>query len=94
MPGGLAVSEDGARATTLQVSLALNGALDRLAQEDPVAAKVVELHQFAGPGHEETAMALGITVYLARRKWTYARAWLRDTLGGKSSPQVDRRIGP
>jgi RNA polymerase sigma factor (TIGR02999 family) len=65
--------------------LALNDALNRLAQEDPVAAKVVELHQFAGLGHEETATALGITVYLARRKWTYARAWLRDALGGESS---------
>jgi len=29
----------------------------------------------------ETATALGITVYLARQKWTYARAWLRDALG-------------
>jgi RNA polymerase sigma factor (TIGR02999 family) len=62
--------------------LALNDALDRLANEDPVAAKVVELHQFAGLGHEETATALGITVYLARQKWTYARAWLRDAIGG------------
>jgi RNA polymerase sigma factor (TIGR02999 family) len=61
--------------------LALNDALNRLAEEDPVAAKVVELHQFAGLGHEETATALGITVYLARQKWTYARAWLRDALG-------------
>ena len=61
--------------------LALNDALDRLAEEDPLAAKVVELHQFAYQGHEETATALGITVYLARQKWTYARAWLRDTLG-------------
>jgi RNA polymerase sigma factor (TIGR02999 family) len=62
--------------------LALNDALNRLAKEDPVAAKVVELHQFADLGHEETATALGITVYLARRKWTYARAWLRDAIGG------------
>jgi RNA polymerase sigma factor (TIGR02999 family) len=62
--------------------LALNDALDRLAKEDPVAAKVVELHQFAGLRHEETAAALGITVYLARQKWTFARAWLRDAIGG------------
>jgi RNA polymerase sigma factor (TIGR02999 family) len=61
--------------------LALNDALDRLAEEDPVAAKVVELHQFADLGHEETATALGITVYAARQKWTYARAWLRNALG-------------
>ena len=62
--------------------LALDEALNRLAEEDPVAAKVVELHQFADLGHKETATALGITVYLARQKWTYARAWLRDALGG------------
>ena len=62
--------------------LALDDALNRLATEDPVAAKVIELRQFAGLGHEEVAAALGITVYLARQKWTYARAWLRDALGG------------
>ena len=61
--------------------LALDDALNRLAKEDPVAAKVVELHRFADLGHEETATALGITVYRARQKWTYARAWLRDALG-------------
>ena len=62
--------------------LALDDALSRLAEEDPVAAKVVELRQFAGLGHEEIAATLGITVYLARQKWTYARAWLRDAIGG------------
>jgi RNA polymerase sigma factor (TIGR02999 family) len=61
--------------------LALDDALSRLATEDPVAARVVELRQFAGLGHEEVASALGITVYLARQKWAYARAWLRDSLG-------------
>ncbi|RUL83308.1 ECF-type sigma factor [Tautonia sociabilis] len=61
--------------------LALDDAIDRLSAEDPVAAKVVELRQFAGLGHEEVAAVLGITVDLARKKWTYARAWLRDDLG-------------
>jgi RNA polymerase sigma factor (TIGR02999 family) len=61
--------------------LALDAALTRLAEEDPVAAKVVKLRQFAGLGHEDVADALGITVYLARQKWTYARAWLRDAIG-------------
>ncbi len=61
--------------------LALDDALNRLATEDPVAAKVIELRQIAGLGHQEVAAALGITVYLARQKWTYARAWLRDALG-------------
>jgi RNA polymerase sigma factor (TIGR02999 family) len=61
--------------------IALDEALNRLVTEDPVAAKVVELRQFAGLGHEEIAAALGITVYMARKKWSYARAWLRDALG-------------
>ncbi len=61
--------------------LALDEALLRLAEEDSVAARVVELRHFAGLGHEDVAAALGITVYLARRKWTFARAWLRDFLG-------------
>jgi RNA polymerase sigma factor (TIGR02999 family) len=62
--------------------LALDQALNRLVIEDPLAARVVELRQFAGLGHEEIAATLGITVYRARQKWTYARAWLRDALGG------------
>jgi RNA polymerase sigma factor (TIGR02999 family) len=62
--------------------LALDDALERLAREDPAAAKVVELRQFAGLGHEEVAAVLEITTYLARKKWTYARAWLRIQLGG------------
>jgi RNA polymerase sigma factor (TIGR02999 family) len=60
--------------------LALDEALGRLAAEDPVAARVVELRQFAGLGHEGVAAALGVTVYQARQKWTYARAWLRAAL--------------
>jgi RNA polymerase sigma factor (TIGR02999 family) len=62
--------------------IALDQALDRLATEDSIAARVVELRQFAGVGHEEVAATLGITVYLARKKWAYARAWLRDALEG------------
>jgi RNA polymerase sigma factor (TIGR02999 family) len=61
--------------------LALDEALTRLEVEDRVAARVVELRHFAGLGHEDIAAALGITVYLARQKWTYARAWLRNALG-------------
>ena len=62
--------------------LALDEGLRQLAGEDPVAARVVELRHFAGLGHEQTAAVLGISVYQARQKWAYARAWLRDALGG------------
>jgi hypothetical protein len=67
-----------------QKLLALDDAVTRLADEDPLAARVVELRHFAGLGHDGVAAALGITVYQARQKWTYARAWLRDEL--KSEP--------
>jgi RNA polymerase sigma factor (TIGR02999 family) len=60
--------------------LALDEALSRLATEDEIAAKVVELRQFTGLGHEAVSKALGITVYIARQKWTYARAWLRQAI--------------
>ena len=43
--------------------LALDGELQRLAGEDPVAARVVELRHFTGLGHEQVAAVLGITVY-------------------------------
>jgi len=59
---------------------ALDEGLSRLSAEDAVAAKVVELRHFAGLGHQEIAAVLGLTVYQARQKWTYARAWLRDAL--------------
>lgn len=61
--------------------LALDDALERLVAEDPVAARVVDLHRFAGLNHEQVAATLGITVYQARQKWTYARAWLLSALG-------------
>jgi RNA polymerase sigma factor (TIGR02999 family) len=61
--------------------LALDGALARLAEEDALAARVVELHHFAGLGYEQVAHVLGITIYRARQKWTYAHAWLSDALG-------------
>ncbi len=76
----VAVSEPEA-ASPDDALVAVDEALTLLAAEDPQAAKVVELRYFAGLSHEEVAVALGITVYQARQKWTYARAWLRDSLG-------------
>jgi RNA polymerase sigma factor (TIGR02999 family) len=61
--------------------LALDEALRQLAGADPLAARVVEMHHFAGMSHEQVAAALNLSVYLARQKWTFARAWLKTTLG-------------
>jgi RNA polymerase sigma factor (TIGR02999 family) len=62
--------------------LALDAALTRLAAEDPVAARVVELRHFAGLSVEDAADALGLSRATAYRHWTYARAWLRDAVAG------------
>src|SRR5262245_2419192 len=61
--------------------LALDEALTQLAGVDPLAARVVEMHHFTGMSHEQVATAMNMSVYLARQKWTFARAWLKTTLG-------------
>jgi RNA polymerase sigma factor (TIGR02999 family) len=60
--------------------LALDQALTQLAADDPLAARVVELHHFAGLPHEKVADTLGITIYQTRQKWTFARAWLKTAM--------------
>ena len=65
--------------------LALDGALARLAAEDADAARVVDLHFFAGLSIDEAAEALGVSRATAYRQWAYARAWLRCELGGEGN---------
>ena len=60
--------------------LALDEALTRFAALDPVKAELVKLRYFAGLSEEEAAAALGISRATASRYWTYARAWLINTL--------------
>jgi RNA polymerase sigma factor (TIGR02999 family) len=62
--------------------LALDEALTRLGAEDPDAARVVDLHFFAGLSIEEAAEALGVSRATAYRQWTYAKGWLRCAIGG------------
>jgi RNA polymerase sigma factor (TIGR02999 family) len=66
--------------------LALDEALARLAADDADAARVVDLHFFAGLSIEEAAEALGLSRATAYRQWAYARAWLRCELGGEGNP--------
>ena len=56
--------------------IALNDALDELAQGDPRKAKVVELRYFAGLSVEETAAVLKVSVETVTRDWRLARGWL------------------
>jgi RNA polymerase sigma factor (TIGR02999 family) len=62
--------------------LALDAALAKLGERDPVKARLVELRYFAGLTGEEAAEILGISARTADRYWVYARAWLRREMEG------------
>jgi RNA polymerase sigma factor (TIGR02999 family) len=63
--------------------LLLNDALDKLATEEPDAARLVQLRYFTGISVEEAAQVLGISRSTAYERWAYARAWLHCELQGK-----------
>ena len=65
--------------------LALDEALGRLEQLDPVKARLVTLRYFAGMTIEQAAAALNISRVTAHRYWTFARAWLHQQMTGRQS---------
>jgi RNA polymerase sigma factor (TIGR02999 family) len=79
-PAGAAVLGD---ADAGQV-LALNRALDRLAQADERRARIVECRFFTGMTIPETAEALGISPATVKREWQAASAWLREEMEGRA----------
>ena len=54
----------------------LDEALAKLAEQDPIKAKLIELRFFGGLTVEQSCEALGISRATANRYWNYARAWL------------------
>jgi RNA polymerase sigma factor (TIGR02999 family) len=66
--------------------LSLDEALARLAVEDPVKARLVELRFFAGLTLDEAAKALGVSAVTAKRYWRYARAWLHREVATDDDP--------
>jgi RNA polymerase sigma-70 factor (ECF subfamily) len=60
--------------------LALDEALERLAQFDPQQERIVELRYFGGLTIDETAEVVGISAATVVREWTIAKAWLRADL--------------
>jgi RNA polymerase sigma factor (TIGR02999 family) len=69
--------------------LALDEAIAKLAREDPKKAELVKLRYFAGFSVDEAADLLGISRAMAKRHWSYARAWLyaalEDSADGSSA---------
>ncbi|KAA6459135.1 sigma-70 family RNA polymerase sigma factor [Acidobacteria bacterium AB60] len=56
--------------------VALDDALEDLAQIDPQQTRVVELRFFSGLTIEDTAQVLGISESTVKRDWNTAKAWL------------------
>ena len=64
----------------------LDDALQRLANADARAARVVEMRFFAGMKDAEIAAELNVTARTVHNDWIYARAWLSRELS-KSGTQ-------
>ena len=72
---GLAVQESGA-----DELLALDQALDRLAELNARQGRIAESRLFGGMNDEEIAEVVGVSVPTVQRDWRVARAWLADAL--------------
>jgi RNA polymerase sigma factor (TIGR02999 family) len=64
--------------------LALDEALQKLADINSQAVELVQLLYFAGLTLPEAAQTLGVSPRTAGRLWAYARAWLRREIEGNS----------
>jgi len=63
--------------------IALDDALNGLAQLDPQQCRIVELRFFGGLSIEETAEALGVSPATVKRHWSTARLWLYQEMSGQ-----------
>jgi len=60
--------------------VALDEALQRLAQFDPRLDRIVELRFFGGLSVEDTAEVMGISPRTVKRDWNAAKAWLHGEM--------------
>ena len=67
-------------ATQLDQVVAIDLALNHLAECDERKSKVIEMRFFGGLSVEETAEVLGVSPNTVIRDWDFARAWLRRQL--------------
>ncbi|HEV3444657.1 MAG TPA: sigma-70 family RNA polymerase sigma factor [Gemmataceae bacterium] len=61
--------------------LALQEALEKLEELDPLKAQIVNLRYFAGMSMNEVAEVLGLSERTVHRHWRFVRAWLKSRLG-------------
>lgn len=62
--------------------LALNQALERLAEFAPRKCQVVEMRFFGGLSIKETGAVLGLSADIVKREWRTAKLWLLHELSG------------
>ena len=60
--------------------IALDEALGRLAEEDELQSRIVELRYFGGYTQQEIADLLNVNIKKVRREWYLAKAWLKEAL--------------
>ena len=63
--------------------VALDEALEELAEFDPRKSRIVELRFFGGLSVEETAEVLGVSAPTVKRHWRATRAWLYGRMQNK-----------
>lgn len=71
-----------AKAQDLHI-VALDEALERLAEIDEQQSRIVELRFFSGLTVEETAEVLSISRATVKRDWSVAKAWLHREISGE-----------
>ena len=70
--------------------VAIDDALQQLAELDSRKANVNELRFFGGLSVEETAEALNLSPQSVMRDWKLAKAWLNRELSKTAAPAPDR----
>jgi RNA polymerase sigma factor (TIGR02999 family) len=60
--------------------IALDEALKKLAEHEPITVELVQLRYFAGLTLGQAAELLGISRRTATRNWTFARTWLYEQI--------------
>ncbi len=65
-----------------QQILEVDRALSKLALIDMRTAQIVELRFFAGLTESEVAATLNMSERSVKRDWSFAKAWMRTSLGG------------
>ena len=71
--------------------IALDDALQDLAQLKPEHSQIVELRFFGGLSFEEVGEVLDISSRTAEREWRMARAWLRRAVFPEEASDVASR---